>query len=222
MERIFLVCANLQLFKPRKDPQMQVLRWLWPHDEGVPHSEEENLETIVLWKNDASLKFFPNTYGAAGFTTYPSFERVAAEMTEMGLQEVYFAMYDVEAAFRQIRIHPDDWIYLVVAGQRTKNGEREWYIDLALPFGVVVGPKITLTQDFNLFGPDLLHFILQQTCFSSGDKELVAKMIRYLDDHLILGLGLMETNKLLDDLLAMMARLDIPVKDSKTVWPPMR
>ncbi|MCG3771364.1 MAG: hypothetical protein JW384_02550 [Nitrosomonadaceae bacterium] len=42
-------------------------------------------------------------------------------------------------------------------------------------------------------------------------------MIRYLDDHLILGLGLMETNKLLDDLLAMMARLDIPVKDSKTV-----
>ncbi|MCG3771365.1 MAG: hypothetical protein JW384_02551 [Nitrosomonadaceae bacterium] len=77
---------------------MQVLRWLWPHDEGVPHSE----------------------------------------MTEMGLQEVYFAMYDVEAAFRQIRIHPDDWIYLVVAWQRTKNGEREWYIDLALPFGVVV------------------------------------------------------------------------------------
>ena len=47
-------------------------------------------------------------------------------------------------------------------------------------------------------------------------------MIRYLDDYLILGLGLMETNKLLDDLLAMMARLDIPVKDSKTVWPPMR
>ena len=129
----------------------------------------------------------------------------------MGLQEVYFAMYDVEAAFRQIRIHPDDWIYLVVAWQRTKNGEREWYIDLALPFGVVVGPKI-----FNLFG-DLLHFILQQTCLSSGDKELVAKMIRYLDDYLILGLGLMETNKLLDDLLAMMARLDIPVKDSKTV-----
>ena len=91
-----------------------------------------------MWKNDASLKFFPNTYVAAGFTTYPSFERVAAEMTEMGLQEVYFAMYDVEAAFRQIRIHPDDWIYLVVAWQRTKNGEREWYIDLALPFGVVV------------------------------------------------------------------------------------
>ena len=71
----------------------------------------------------------------------------------MGLQEVYFAMYDVEAAFRQIRIHPDDWIYLVVAWQRTKNGEREWYIDPALPFGVVVGPKI-----FNLFrGPVALH-----------------------------------------------------------------
>ena len=41
MERIFLVCANLQLFKPRKDPQMQVLRWLWPHDEGVPHLKKK-------------------------------------------------------------------------------------------------------------------------------------------------------------------------------------
>ena len=42
-------------------------------------------------------------------------------------------------------------------------------------------------------------------------------MIRYLDDHLILGLGLVETNKLLDNLLVMMARLDIPVKDFKTI-----
>ncbi len=79
---------------------------------------------------------------AAGFTTYPSFEGVAAEMTEMGLQDVYFTMFDVEAAFRQIRIHPDDWIYLVVAWQRTKDGEREWYVDLALPFGTRGGPKI--------------------------------------------------------------------------------
>ena len=74
-------------------------------------------------------------------------------MTGLGLQDIYFTMFDVEAAFKQIRIHPDDWIYLVVAWQRTKDGEREWYIDLALPFGIRVGPKI-----FNLFG-DLLHFI---------------------------------------------------------------
>ena len=53
----------------------------------------------------------------------------------------------------------------------------------------------------------MLHFILQQTCLSSEDRELVAAMIRYLDDHLILGLGLVETNKLLDNLLAMMAIL---------------
>ena len=32
------------------------------------------------------------------------------EMTEVGLQEVYFAMFDIETALRQLRIRPDDWI----------------------------------------------------------------------------------------------------------------
>jgi len=63
----------------------------------------------------------------------------------------------------------------------------------------------------------MLHFILQQTCLSSEDRVLVASMILYLDYLLVLSLGLVETDKLLDNLLAMMARLDIPVKDSKTI-----
>ena len=148
---------------------------------------------------------------AAGFTTYPSFERVAMEMTDIGLQSVYFAMFDIQTAFRQLRIRPEDWIYQVVAWQRTKNGPREWYIDLALPFGIRIGPAV-----FNRFG-DLLHFILQQTCLSPEDKELVGKLIRYLDDHLVLGLGRAETDRMLDSLLAMMEKLEIPVKDSKTI-----
>ena len=36
----------------------------------------------------------------AGYTTYPSFERVAAELRSVGLSEVYMAMYDIENAFR--------------------------------------------------------------------------------------------------------------------------
>ena len=55
--------------------------------------------------------------------------------------------------FRQIRIHLDDWIYLVVAWQRTKDGEREWYVDLALPFGIRGGPKIfNLERHVEAFG----------------------------------------------------------------------
>ena len=45
---------------------------------------------------------------------------------------------------------------------------------------------------------------------------MVGRMIRYLDDHLVMGLGLAETEELLDKLLAMMALLEIPVKASKT------
>ena len=132
-------------------------------------------------------------------------------MTEVGLQDVYFAMFDVETAFRQLRIHPDYWIYQVVAWQLVKDGPREWYIDMALPFGIRVGPAV-----FNSFG-DVLHFILQQTCLSSEDRELVGRMIHYLDDHLVLGMGRIETERMLDSLLAMMAKLEIPVKDSKTI-----
>jgi len=46
---------------------------------------------------------------------------------------------------------------------------------------------------------------------------VVGRMIRYLDDHLVMGLGLAETDELLDKMLAMMARLEIPVKASKTI-----
>ena len=74
-----------------------------------------------------------------------------------------------------------------------------------------MGPKI-----FNSFG-DLLHFILQQTCLSSEDRELVGRMIRYLDDHLFLGMGRIETDKMSDCLLAMMKKLEVPVNDSKTI-----
>ena len=89
----------------------------------------------------------------------------------------------METVFRQLRIRPDNWIYQVVAWQRVKDGPREWYIDLAMPFGIRVRPKIFIS-----FG-DLLHFILQQTCVSTEDRELVVvgRMIRYLDDHLVLG-----------------------------------
>ena len=53
----------------------------------------------------------------------------------------------------------------------------------------------------------LLHFILQQTGLSSEDKGLVGRMIRYLDDHLVLVLGRIETDKMLDSLLGMMTKI---------------
>ena len=159
------------------------------------------------WENSANA----GIPASAAYTTYPSFERVAAEMTSMGLDEVYFCMYDIENAFRNLLIHPDDWIYQVVAWQRTQGGPREWYIDMALPFGIRVGPRI-----FNSFG-DCLEYIMQQQCLSDEDRAVIGKMLRYLDDFLVMGVGKAETEKLLTNLLEMMKALRIPVKASKTV-----
>ena len=47
----------------------------------------------------------------AGRTIYPTFEEVAQAIQQIGLEEVYFILFDVREAFRQLRIHPDDWIY---------------------------------------------------------------------------------------------------------------
>ena len=147
----------------------------------------------------------------AGYTTYPSFERVAAELTAVGLDDVWLAMYDIQDAFRNLRINPGDWVYQVVSWQRTAGGAKEWYIDLSLPFGIRVGPVV-----FNRFAA-ALDFIYQQRCLTSAQREIIGRLIRYLDDHLILAKGKEQTQALLDALLALMAELNIPVKASKTI-----
>ena len=89
-----------------------------------------------------------------GYTTYPSFEEVAAAIQEVGLEDSFFCMFDIETAFRNLTIFPGDWIYQLVSWQQTEGGPREWWLDICLPFGVRVGPAI-----FNSFG-EALEFIL--------------------------------------------------------------
>ena len=149
----------------------------------------------------------------AGYTVYPTFEEVARAIQEIGLSETYFCLFDIKEAFRQLRIHPDDWIYQVISWQTTMDGVREWRIDLALPFGVRTGPAI-----FNDFG-DALEYVLRQTCLTTLLRVIIAILIRYLDDHLLVARGREAASEVLDRMLIMMRRLNVPVKDSKTVLP---
>ena len=119
----------------------------------------------------------------------------------------------MESAFRNLRIHPDDWIFQVVAWQEFEGGPRWWWIDLALPFGIRVGPAI-----FNCFG-DVLEFILKRCCFDAEARRLLTQFLRYLDDHLLLVNGLALANTILDRMLALMNALNVPVKTSKTIRP---
>ena len=131
----------------------------WANAVAIPVSEaikgDGKFRTIFNfsydWENSANAGI-PEAYG---FTTYPTFEEVAAAILLVGLDKVFFCLFDVESAFRNLRIHPDDWIFQVVAWQEFEGGPRWWWIDLALPFGIRVGPAI-----FNSFG-DVLEFILK-------------------------------------------------------------
>ena len=161
------------------------------------------------WENSANAGI-PQAYG---FTTYPTFEEVAAAILLVGLDVVMFCLFDVESVFRNLRIHPDDWIFQVVAWQEYEGGPRWWWIDLALPFGIRVGSAF-----FNCFG-DVLEFILKHCCLDAEACRLFTQFLRYLDDHLLLVNGLALANVILDRMLGLMKALNIPVKESKTIRP---
>ena len=148
-----------------------------------------------------------------GYTTYPSFEEVAAAIQEVGLEDSFFCMFDIETAFRNLTIFPGDWIYQLVSWQQTEGGPREWWLDICLPFGVRVGPAI-----FNAFG-EALEFILKQFCVDPESLASLMRLLRYLDDFLVICRGVKRANGILDAMLKLMRDLNIPVKDSKTVRP---
>ena len=81
-------------------------------------------------------------------------------------------------------------------------------------FGGGSSPRI-----FNNFG-DCLHYILDSCCFVrdlDGLLSFLQRLIRYLDDHLLMAISAEMTNLILDRMLALMVRLNIPVKGSKTI-----
>jgi len=187
----------------------------WSKSVASPVSEvpkgDGKFRTIFNFSYDYENSVNGGIPAEAGHTTYPSFEEIAAELRAVGLDDVYLAMFDIENAFRNLKINSSDWVYQVVSWQRTANGPKEWYIDLALPFGIAVGPAV-----FNRFG-SALDFIYQQECLTSAQRGVIGRLIRYLDDHLIMARGKDQTYALLDALLALMAELKLPVKDSKTI-----
>ena len=189
----------------------------WGHSVAIPVSEvvkgDGKFRTIFNFSYDWERSTNAGIPQGYGFTTYPSFEEVAAAIMTVGLDVVFFCLFDVESAFRNLNVHPLDWHFQIVSWQETVGGPRLWWLDLALPFGIRVGPAI-----FNSVG-EILEFILKRCCFDTEACRLLTQLLRYLDDHLVLANGVDLANAVLDRMLALMKALNIPVKDSKTVRP---
>ncbi len=154
---------------------------------------------------------------SARITDYPSFRKVAASLTAIGLSKVHMAMFDCEQAYRQLSLHPSNWKFSIIAW-RDASGKRCYYIDSALVFGGAANCQI-----FNRVG-DALSFILESLCFDLPPEAVAIPgsvirqlLLRYLDDFLILGDSEIATNALLDAMLCVMQALNFPIKSSKTL-----
>ena len=207
------IAAN-RMFGPFPVP-----RGLWSESVTYPMSvviKKDLTPRIISNLSHGGPKLSVNGYIPKSATkkSYPSLLAVARAIVEVGLNQVYFAVFDIKHAYRNLFIQACDWKFSIVSWQRYPNGPRVYYLDPYMGFSGGSSPRI-----FNLFG-DGLAYILDSCCFVrdlDGLLSFLQRLIRYLDDHLLMAISAELTNMILDRMLALMIRLNIPVKGSKTI-----
>ena len=114
------------------------------------------------------------------------------------------AKFDVEAAYRNIAVHPDDRYLL---GMKWRG---LFFVDLALPFGLRSAPYI-----FNLVA-DMVEWIIL-------NRYNVADLMHYLDDFLTAGpAGSNQCAQNLQTSLAVCRSLGLPLHPGKCIGPHTR
>jgi hypothetical protein len=98
---------------------------------------------------------------------YIKIDDTIAALIRLG-RGTYLAKTDIESAFRQFPVHPDDWELLGII-----YWNKSYYFDKVLPFGLRSAPYI-----FNQLS-DALEWILLNKCFISYVGHI-------LDDFLIM------------------------------------
>ena len=150
----------------------------------------------------------------ATVVVYPTFLQVAQNFVTVGLDLAWVALFDVQAAYRNLRVHHLDWKYCIIAWRDLITLVRQYWLDVSLMFGGRAG-----CATYDAFGK-ALEWILCNMCFAPDAisfPELLCLIIRYLDDHLLFGRSEGNVNATLDRMLALMAKLNVPVKHPKTV-----
>ena len=136
---------------------------------------------------------------------YIKIDDAIAALTRLG-RGTYLAKSDIESAFRQFPVHPEDWELL---GMYWNNS---YYFDKVLPFGLRGAPYI-----FNQLS-DALEWILLNKCFISYVGHI-------LDDFLIMepptlaGLPSQACQTSLSSMLLTFNTLGVPIAKHKTEGP---
>jgi len=128
-----------------------------------------------------------------------TFDQATAYMIELG-PGCWLIKLDVEAAYKQIPVRPEDWPLL---GFKWKG---KWYYERVLPFGLRSSCRL-----WELYATALQR-ILERCC---GIKYVV----HYVDDFLFVVKGFEAAKKQLASALRICTRLGVPIAASKTEGP---
>jgi hypothetical protein len=129
----------------------------------------------------------------------PAFDEAIAALRACG-RGSYMTKIDIEAAYRCIPVRPSDW---PLQAMRWRG---QFYYDIVMQFGLA-----SATAIFEWYSSAAQHFA----------KRLLAVqyLVHYIDDFMMLHASQAECTRLLDAVLALFARLGLPVAADKRVEP---
>ncbi len=134
---------------------------------------------------------------------YRDFDDAVLMVQKLG-EGAFMSKTDLEAAFRQLLIRPQDWPLLVMKMKSPESGRVCYFVDLHLPFGSSMSCSI-----FQRFSNALAWII--QTC--SGRKN-----INYLDDFLFADCTKRGADNQIMLFHGVCSDINLPVSIEKTEW----
>ena len=191
----------------------------WPNTVAYPMSEVPKSDGTYRPVSNLSFRspldsvngFIPDSEST---TEYPSFDEVAKSMVAIGLTIVWFFLFDVKSAYRNLRIMCENWQFGVIAWRDLATGVKQFWLDTALVFGGKSGCRI-----YNRFG-QVVAFVLRTHGFRPGGHDpdvVIQALLVYLDDHLGMATSHFEITSMLRRMLAIMSLLRVPIKAGKTI-----
>ena len=134
---------------------------------------------------------------------YPDFSEAIKLCLDEG-RNCNISRSDVQAAFRNAGIRPEDFKYLLMRAKSPFDNKFYWFVDKCLPFGSKISCKI-----FQRISNGVKHLVKWRT-----GKELV----NYLDDYLFAALMKYLCDGQVKTFLQVCKEINLPVALEKTFW----
>ena len=111
---------------------------------------------------------------------------------------------DMESAFRNLGVQPEDWKYLIMKAVSSIDGKTYYFVDKCLPFGASIS-----CSHFQRFSNAVKHIVRWRT---------KSDLVNYMDDFFFAALLKMLCNNQVSDFLRTCDQISFPVSLEKTFW----